>query len=341
MELADSVTLDPHKWLYQPIECGSLLVRDGALLHRAFAIAPDYLKDTLVDREVNFADRGLALTRSSHAIKIWLSIGTFGLDAFRQAIERSLELALLAERHVRESPALELVSPASLGIITFRRTVAGASEEQIADVNAALVRAFEASGEGLVSSTRLRGRYAIRLCVMNHTSTAADVRRVLDFFARTPLPPPPAPTSPPALDPARADIGEGWLGPPQIEPATLARLGLFRGVGGDVLERVAGWGRELLVPAGGQLVRRWESARDFFVIVAGRADVERDGELLAQLGAGEFFGEIAALDWGAGYGYARTASVTAATPLRLLVLGTAHLGLLMRDVPAVARRVEA
>ena len=344
LELADSVTLDPHKWLYQPIECGSLLVRDGALLHRAFEIAPDYLRDTLVDHEVNFADRGLQLTRCSRAIKIWLSVGTYGLGAFRQAIDTSLDLAQLAERHVRASDALELVSPASLGIIAFRRRVRGASEEDVADVNSALVGAFEETGDGLVSSTRLRGRYAIRLCVMNHTSTAADVLRVLDWFAAAPLPQPAAPAGPPVergLDPERADIGEGWLGPPQIDPATLAELELFEGVCEAVVARVSVWGQELRVAAGDELVRRWASARDFFVIVDGEADVERDGQLLARLGPGDFFGEIAALDWGAGYGYARTASVTAATALHLFVLGPAHLGLLMRDAPALARRVEA
>jgi glutamate/tyrosine decarboxylase-like PLP-dependent enzyme len=341
IELADSVTLDPHKWLYQPFECGSLLVRDGALLHRAFEIAPDYLKDTLVDHEVNFADRGLQLSRSSRAIKIWLSVGAYGLDAFRQAIDNSIDLAQLAERHVRESDALQLISPASLGVITFRRDVAGASEEETAELNAALVAAFEASGEGLVSSTRLRGRYAIRMCVMNHTSTAADVLRVLGWFASAPLAAPTAVAPEEPLDPERADIGDGWLGAPQIEPATLAGLQLFEGVSRDVVQRVAGWGSELHVAPGDELVRRWASARDFFVIVAGQADVERDGELLAQLGPGDFFGEIAALDWGAGYGYARTASVTAATALRLFVLSPAHLGLLMRDAPGVARRVEA
>ncbi len=339
IELADSVTLDPHKWLYQPFECGSLLVRDGALLHRAFEIAPDYLKDTLVDREVNFADRGFALSRSSRAVKVWLSVNTFGVDAFRRAIDTSIDLALRAEEIVSAGDELELMSAASLGIITFRRRVAGADEDETARVNAALVAAFEATGTGLVSSTRLRGRYAIRLCVMNHSSTEADVRRVLRWFASAPLPaaPPPEPT---AIDPLRGDIAEGWLGPPAIARQRLARLALFDGVDDVVLRRVASWGHALGVARGAELVRRWDAARDFYVIVRGDARVERDGELLAMLGPGEFFGEIAALDWGAGYGYVRTATVTAATDLELLVLAPAHLGLLMRDSALVARRVE-
>ena len=76
IELADSVTLDPHKWLYQPFECGCLLVRKGRQLLDAFEIHPDYLRDTksAVPREVNFADYGMQLSRASHAIKVWLSI---------------------------------------------------------------------------------------------------------------------------------------------------------------------------------------------------------------------------------------------------------------------------
>ena len=90
IELADSVTLDPHKWLYQPFECGSLLVRDGRHLRRAFEIVPDYLRDSAVgDAEVNFADHGLQLSRGSRALKIWLSIGFFGVPAFRAAIDRT------------------------------------------------------------------------------------------------------------------------------------------------------------------------------------------------------------------------------------------------------------
>ncbi|MDX6706483.1 MAG: aromatic-L-amino-acid/L-tryptophan decarboxylase [Solirubrobacteraceae bacterium] len=346
IELADSVTLDPHKWLYQPIECGSLLVRDGALLTRAFEITPDYLADTMVEQEVNFADRGLQLTRSGRGLKLWLSIGHFGLSAFRRAIDRSLDLALLAQRHVEESDELQLMSPAQLGVLCFRRNVPGADEDEIAQVNGALVQRYGASGDGLVSSTRLRGVYAIRLCVMNHTSTEDDVRKVLDWFVQAPRPAPAAEPQAaaapvPASAPSQTDpIADGWLGPPQIEPERLAALAVFEGVSAGQLARIASWGRELRVPAGEAVVRRWQAARDFFVIVEGSATADRDGELLRELAAGDFFGEIAALDWGAGYGYARSATVTAATPLRLLALGPADLGLLMRDVPAVAKRIE-
>jgi aromatic-L-amino-acid decarboxylase len=186
IELADSITLDPHKWLYQPIECGCVLVREPGLLERAFAIAPDYLGDYR-SHEVDFCDRGLQLTRSARALKIWLSVSYFGAEAFTEAIDRSLDLAQLAERLILEHPSLELLCPATLGVVCFRRRFAGLQDEQeLARANSELVSRFEATGRGLVSSTRLDGRYAIRMCVMNHTTARADVERTVSWLANLP-----------------------------------------------------------------------------------------------------------------------------------------------------------
>src|SRR3954452_20153223 len=101
LERADSLTLDPQKGLYQPIECGSVLVRDGRLLREAFTINPDYLAD-YKSEEVNFSDRGLQLTRGARALKICLLINYFGLAAFRQAADRSIDQGEDAEQRVRE-----------------------------------------------------------------------------------------------------------------------------------------------------------------------------------------------------------------------------------------------
>lgn len=341
IELADSVTLDPHKWLYQPFECGSLLVRDGTLLRHAFEIAPDYLKDSVVENdEVNFADRGLQLSRGSRALKIWLSVSFFGARAFREAMDRCLDLAELAEAHVRATPELELVSPASLGIICFRRRgIEGCSEEETAALNASLIGAYERTGRGLVSSTRLHGRYAVRLCVMNHTSGEEHVRRTLDWFAHAPLPVGVTGESTARPSPREAALDEdAWLGA-DFSPAELTAVPLFASLKAHELELLAGWAREKRLAVGDQVTRRWEATSDFYVVVEGRVMAERGGRPVAEFGPGEFFGELGALDWGAGYGYARTATVTAAEPVRLLVLSAAHLGRLMADVPAVDRIV--
>ena len=185
---ADSVTLDPHKWLYQPIECGCLLVRRPGLLERAFAIAPDYLNDYRT-REVDFCDRGMQLTRAARALKIWLSLSYFGADAFAAAIDRALDLAQHAAELVAAHPELELVCPPALGVVCFRRRVAGVEDErQIERINSQLVARWEATGRGLVSSTRLHGRYAIRMCVMNHTSGAHEVKEIVRWLGSAPVP---------------------------------------------------------------------------------------------------------------------------------------------------------
>ena len=186
LALADSVTLDPHKWLYQPYESGCLLMRDGKLLRRAFHLLSDYLRDADIGEaqtEVNFSDLGLQLTRSSRALKLWLSLKFFGVDAFRSAIDRSLDLARHAQVRIECSDDLELVSPAVLGTVCFRRRPAGVVDEaELEDLNAALVAGLAESGRGMISSTRLEGRYVLRLCVLNHTSGMEDVDEVLDYL---------------------------------------------------------------------------------------------------------------------------------------------------------------
>ena len=190
LELADSITLDPHKWLYQPYEAGCLLVREGPLLAKAFQIMPDYLQDTAVGGvEVNFADRGIQLTRSARALKLWISLRYFGVEAFRAAIDRSLDLALQAEERIRSSRELELLSLATLGIVCFRRRPLGLDDDGALErLNTELGRRLNESGEGMISSTRVDGRYALRLCVLNHRSRGEDVERILAWLEQAPLP---------------------------------------------------------------------------------------------------------------------------------------------------------
>ena len=183
MERADSITLDPHKWLYQPFEVGCLLVREGVRLERAFHVMPHYLQDTAVSgREVNFGERGVQLTRSARVLKIWLSLQYFGVPAFAQAIERCLGLTLYAQERLEQSRRFELLSPASLGIVCFRRVWSGVDESEIERRNVQLTLEFKASGVGLISSTRANGRYALRLCILNHRTARSDVDRVIDWL---------------------------------------------------------------------------------------------------------------------------------------------------------------
>ena len=126
IERADSVGLDPHKWLFQPYEAGALLVKDARTLEHAFEVHHDILQDTVWGaNHPNISDRGLQLSRSFRGLKVWMSIQTFGMAAFRRAVDKGMELAVRAERYVLESAVLEFLTPVSLGScasVSTRRT---------------------------------------------------------------------------------------------------------------------------------------------------------------------------------------------------------------------------
>lgn len=169
IERADSISLDPHKWLFQSFECGCVLVRDVALLKSAFQIKPDYLRDVHRNAaEFNPGDHGVQLTRSFRALKIWLSLQTFGVTAFRQAITRGFELAELAERELRARKGWEILSSAQMATVCFRF---GKSDE----TQTRLVDAMMRDGFALLTSTELRGVASLRLCTINPRTTEEDI----------------------------------------------------------------------------------------------------------------------------------------------------------------------
>jgi aromatic-L-amino-acid/L-tryptophan decarboxylase len=327
IDRADSVTLDPHKWLFQPMECGSVLIRDGARLERTFAIHPDYLdgNHTHGDGEVNFADRGLQLSRGFRALKVWVSVQTFGLAAFRAAIQRNMELAELAEALVRSDDRLTLMAPATLGIVCFRREWPGCDETETERLGMTLVDALERSGAGLVSSTRLAGRHAIRLCVLNPTSSEGDVRRVIEHFAGASTPPAGPRSAGIAADPVMTDPGNDEL----------RTVALLSRVPDSTIQDVRARAVYLDVTTGEEVIHRWDSDRSFYLILSGRYNVFIDARPIRTLGPGDHFGELAARDWGGGYGYSRLATVRCAEPGRLLRLTSKDFQWLIDTEPAV------
>jgi aromatic-L-amino-acid decarboxylase len=333
---ADSVTLDPHKWLYQPMECGCVLIRDGARLERTFAIHPDYLDGDATggDGEVNFADRGLQLSRGFRALKVWVSVQTFGLAAFRACIQRNLDLAEYAETLIRDQPGLTLMAPAELGIVCFRREWPGLDSDQAERAGLVLVAELERSGVALVSTTRLAGRPAIRLCILNPTTSAEHVRRVIEHIA-TAQPAPAIGGSAPAPAPLATPV------PASPAPDVLAGVPLLSGVAVATRQAVQARGTWLDAAAGQDVIRRWDSDRFFYIAVSGRYEVFIDGRLVRTLGPGDHFGELAARDWGGGYGYTRLATVRCAEPGRLLRLTSEDLGWLTDAEPAVKAGIAA
>jgi glutamate/tyrosine decarboxylase-like PLP-dependent enzyme len=184
---ADSLTLDPHKWFGQTFEAGCLLVRDGRRLAETFTIRPEYMQDVEpAEDEVNFADHGLALTRRFRALRIWLSVKVLGVAWFRALAERCCLLARFAEELLRRTPGFEVLSPAQLSIVCFRYAPPGSQEtegETSDRLNLALIEELRRTGRAFISSTRLRGRVALRFCFVNWRTTAADVEEVVGLLA--------------------------------------------------------------------------------------------------------------------------------------------------------------
>ncbi len=177
IERADSITIDPHKWLFQPFAVGCLLVRDARVLERAFAIDADYLRDVHALGGRNYADLGFELTRPARAVKVWATMRFFGARRIRAAIEHGVELAEAAAEVIARRDDTVVVTPPSLGIVTFRLRDADDAAHD------ALVRRVIASGEAMVSSARVDGRTVLRLCTINPASTIADVEATLDGLA--------------------------------------------------------------------------------------------------------------------------------------------------------------
>lgn len=174
LELADSLVLDPHKWLFAPYDVGCLFVRRPGVLERTFSMRPEYLADVRLDTaEINFGDRSLELTRRSRALKLWLMLKVNGAERVREAIERCIALAEHAQRLLESDPSWEVVTPAQLGIVTFAR--AGWSAEE----HSAAAAALAASGYATVTSTVLRERQALRLCTINPLTTESDIEQTL------------------------------------------------------------------------------------------------------------------------------------------------------------------
>ncbi len=183
IERADSIGIDAHKWFFQPYEAGCLLVKDTNTLKKAFAIRPDILQDTVWGKDhPNFSDLGLQLSRSARALKVWMSVQTFGLAAFRRAVAKGMELSARAENYVRASPILELLSGASLGIVCFRvHSIGdGLDEELLDEVNRAVLARIFWENRAFMSSTLLHRIFALRMCIVNHTTTWGDVRETLE-----------------------------------------------------------------------------------------------------------------------------------------------------------------
>ncbi|WP_459500483.1 pyridoxal phosphate-dependent decarboxylase family protein [Bacillus sp. C1] len=177
----DSLTLDPHKWLFQPYDVGCVLIKNSQYLSKTFRMIPEYIKDTQTTiEEINFGERGIELSRRFRALKVWLSFKVFGVAAFRQAIEHGIMLAEQVEAFLGETKEWEVVTPAQLGIVTFRYTPCEVTTtDTINEINKKLVEEINQRGFAMLSTTELKGKVVIRLCSINPRTTTEEILQIM------------------------------------------------------------------------------------------------------------------------------------------------------------------
>ena len=179
---ADSLSLDPHKWLYQPLDCGCLLYRDVRVARKTFMYTGSYAKQLSSDPIEGFAffEESMELSRRFRALKLWLSLRYHGIQAFRAAIQQDLDHAQRLVAAIKQSPALELVGPAELSAVCFRHRLRHeASEEARNRFNLALLKRIVSRGRVFLSNAELKGKFCLRACIVNHFTSDMDVDGVV------------------------------------------------------------------------------------------------------------------------------------------------------------------
>jgi glutamate/tyrosine decarboxylase-like PLP-dependent enzyme len=191
LRLADSLAVDPHKWLYAPLEAGCVLVRDAHRLPDAFAYHPTYYHFETEGEEppINYYELGLQNSRGFRALKVWLGIRQAGADGYARLIGEDCRLAAMLHDAVDRHPELEAMS-LGLSIATFRYVpvglAAGAAdvETYVDGLNEALLERLKTGGELFVTNAQVGGRFALRACIVNFRTTEADIAAIPDIVAR-------------------------------------------------------------------------------------------------------------------------------------------------------------
>lgn len=201
IERADSVTMDPHKWLYIPFECGSVLVRDHETLRDTFEMHAAYVDDNTPGGYTghSFFDSGLQMSRGFRALKVWMCLKAIGLDGYRELLARNVALVEQLHECVRERDDFEVLHDPNLFIYSFRfaprdlraaldgdrLSDAGrdAIETYLDEANVAIAESVQESGLGFLTTTEMDGHQSLRLSISNHRTTSEDIDRMFEAFA--------------------------------------------------------------------------------------------------------------------------------------------------------------
>lgn len=174
-ELADSVVVNPHKWLFVPMDCSALYVRDPELLRRAFSLVPEFILLAPEKSGRNYMEYGLQLGRRFRALKLWFVLRYFGAEGLREHLRRHIALAQEFASWVEAEADWEILAPHPFSVVCFRYAPPGLDEAELEKLNARILEGVNASGQVFLSHTKVRERYALRLAIGNLQTTREDV----------------------------------------------------------------------------------------------------------------------------------------------------------------------
>jgi aromatic-L-amino-acid/L-tryptophan decarboxylase len=186
IERADSVALDPHKWLHAPFEVGCILVRDAKAHHSTFAVTPEYLEKS--PRGVAAApwlhEYGLQTTRAFRALKVWMSLKEHGVEKFGRLIDQNIAQAHYLSALIDGEPSLERLTPTTINIVCFTCKADGADEAQIKALNTAVMLRLQEDGIAVLSDTTINGRHCLRVAITNHRTRREDLELLIGEIVR-------------------------------------------------------------------------------------------------------------------------------------------------------------
>jgi glutamate/tyrosine decarboxylase-like PLP-dependent enzyme len=186
---ADSLALDPHKWLYVPVEAGMVLVRDAEAMRSTFSLVPPYLRTDGKLEGVGglpwFSEFGFQQTREFRALKVWMALKYHGLAGYRASIERDISFAQKLAGRLRESGEFEVFEPQSLSIVCFRFAPREFRREALVidQMNKAVLEEVQLGGQVFLSSTMIDGRFWLRACIVNHRARVEDMETLVDVVS--------------------------------------------------------------------------------------------------------------------------------------------------------------
>ncbi|WP_069131178.1 pyridoxal phosphate-dependent decarboxylase family protein [Rhodohalobacter halophilus] len=183
LEEADSVVVNPHKWLYVPFEAACILVKEPETLRRTFSLIPDYLQSNEDEGgRTDMMEYQLPLTKSFKSLKVWMTLKAFGAKRLRETIQGDIDNAQHLQSLIEKSDDFEMLAPVPLSIACFRYTPAGMSEEDMDELNRKLAHAIEQDGRIFLTTTKIKGKTALRTCFINPRTTKKDVEWILEVI---------------------------------------------------------------------------------------------------------------------------------------------------------------